>query len=60
MVMVVSAFFSQSRTRAALAGGRNMKNCLLWYLLSPLGAGAAHASSYLALAIAVASWNVLG
>ena len=29
-------------------------------LLSPLRAGAAHASSYLALAIAVAGWNILG
>jgi hypothetical protein len=30
------------------------------YLLLTLGASAAHASSYLALAIAVAGWNVLG
>src|SRR5689334_22937310 len=32
----------------------------LWCLSSPLGAGAAGARSYLALAIAVAGWNVLG
>src|SRR5690349_9726020 len=33
---------------------------LVCCLLSPLGAGAAGARSYLALAIAVAGWNVLG
>ena len=39
-------------------GRPEYEDCLLYLL--PLSAGATHASSYLALAIAVAGWNVLG
>jgi hypothetical protein len=51
---------SAKQEKAALAWRPKYEELVLWYLLSALGARAAHARSYLALAIAVAAWNVLG